>query len=281
MSDTSGIEAVDSAGIGADDTGNPVVEDNAPVGESQQESQGHPAWKEILDVLPSSLHPIVTPALSKWDQGVQERFQQVQSKYEPYNSLVENGIQPDRIEQALGLARMMEEDPQGLYARMGEYFSMGKSNDQGQTTENEDDEFDIGSESSPEWERAKAELEQNQQLLAQGLQAMMQEKANAEAEAKLEADLKALKEKHGEFDEEFVLTYALNNGNNLEAGVKKYNELAGRLRGTPTPGSNIPTPLAPGGATPSNSVDPTTLSNQDTKSLVVNLLQQLGNAQKE
>ena len=280
MSDASGIEAVDSAGIGADDAGNPVV-DSAPVGETQQqqESQGHPAWKEILDVLPTSLHPIVTPALSKWDQGVQERFQQVQSKYDPYNPFIENGISPEQIEQSLGLARMMQEDPQGLYARMGEYFGMQQ--DQGQP-ENEEDEYDIGDgNTDPDWEKAKAQLEQNQQVLAQGLQAMMQEKANAEAEAKLESDLKALQNKHGDFDEEFVLTYALNNGNNLEAGVKKYMELVGRLRGTPAPGSNIPTPLAPGGATPSNSVDPTTLSSQDTKSLVVNLLQQMGNAQKE
>lgn len=278
MSETSGIEGVDSAGIGADETGNPVVDDSSVGNSEQQEGQGHPAWKEVLDVLPTSLHPIVTPALSKWDQGVQERFQQVQSKYDPYNSFIENNIPPEQIEQSLELARMMREDPHGLYARMGEYFSMGQ-NDQGQP-ENEEDEFDIGDD-NPEWAKAKAELEQNQKILAQGLQAMMQEKANAEAEAKLESDLKSLREKHGDFDEEFVLTYALNNGNSLEAGVKKYNELVGRLKGSPAPGSNLPTPIAPGGATPSSAVDPTTLNNQDTKSLVVNLLQQMGNAQKE
>ena len=255
--------------------------EEAGVGNEQptesSDSGGHPAWKEILDVLPSSLHPIVTPALQKWDQGVQERFQQVQSKYDPYKPIIENDVDPEQIQKALDVANMLQTDPRGFYERMQGYFGQ---EDQGQQKTDEDDDlYDIaegGEEENEHWKR----LEQNQQVLAEYIQKEMQAKADAEAEAKLDADLKELREKHGDFDEEFVLTYAMNNNGDLNAGVQKYNQLIGKVRGVPSPGSDLPKVIAPGGATPSTAVDPATLDSKGAKNLVVDLLMQM-NSPKE
>ena len=267
----------------------PAGVEDAPVGTpedsgaSAETSSGHPAWAEILDVLPTSLHPIVQPALQKWDQGVQERFQQVQSKYDPYKDILESA-QPDDLQKALQITRMLESDPQGFYARLGQAVGT-PTNDQGQPgTEDEEDVYDLGDNEAnlpPEVKQQIEQMRQQQEMLVQHVQSQMQAEANTKAEQELEQILTSLRDEHGEFDEEYVLNYAMANGNSfaaIEKGVQKYNELVGRLQGVPAPGSNLPKVHAPGGATPSTAIDPATLDSRDTKSLVVNLLQQ-ANAQ--
>lgn len=269
MSETSGIDAVESANIGADETG--ALVGNAEEASSESSGGGHPAWKEILDTLPTSLHPIVTPALEKWDHGVQERFQQVQSKYDPYKQYVENNVNPQDIDKSLQIARMIETDPQGFYQRMGQYLNPKGQQDQGQ--QEDEDDYDISGEDAPD-PRLQT-MEQNQQVLAQALQAIMQKEADQKAEAQLDADLKSLREKHGDFDEEFVLSYAASNGGDLNAAVGKYIQIVAGAKGAPAPGSNLPPVVSPSGATPSSAVDPASLNSKDTKNLVVNLLQQM------
>lgn len=268
MSDNAGIEAVDSAGIEADDTGAPVGNDQ-PVGNESEETGGHPAWKEILDALPTSLHSVVTPSLEKWDQGVQERFQQVQSKYEPYKGILESELPPDSIERAITLQNMLEQDPQGFYERMKNYF------DQGQQNSDEEDAYTPG-EDDEEVDPRFAQLEQSQQMVAQQVQAMMEKEANEKAEAELTSKLEGLRQEHGDFDEEFVINYAIANGGNLSAidkGMSKYLELVGKIKGAPAPGSNLPKVVSPGGATQSSAIDPATLDKNATQNLVVSLLQ--------
>lgn len=270
MSDAAGIETVDSASVGADDTGAPVV-DSQPTGNETQATEGHPAWKEILDVLPSSLHPVVSPALQKWDQGVQQRFQQVQQTYEPYKPFVEQQVNPQNIEQALAIYRQIEADPRGFYDRMGQYVGQGQS-------DTDADEFDDdGTEEDDDPRYAR--LMQQQEQLAGMLMQMQNKEIEAQAEAKLDADLNALKSKHGEFDEEAVLQFAVANGGDLNKAMDKYLNLIGKARTIPTPGSELPTVVSPSGATASTAIDPTTLDSKGTKDLVSNLLAQM-NAQK-
>jgi hypothetical protein len=69
----------------------------------------------LLGVLPSSLHSQVKPVLEKWDKGVQQRFEQVQSQYSPYKSFAEQQVSPNDIEVALGIAQQINADPAKFY----------------------------------------------------------------------------------------------------------------------------------------------------------------------
>lgn len=269
---TPGFEAADS--VGADDTGAPVVDD-AGVGNAEVEEStgGHPAWKEILDTLPTSLHPVVTPALEKWDHGVQERFQQVQSRYEPYKDILESELSPEEIQRALTLQNMLAQDPRGFYERMGGYFGQGEQESEEDAYEPDDDDEDV--------DPRVAQLAQSQEAIAAQLRSMMEKEATEQAEAELSSKLDSLKDEHGEFDEEFVINYAIANGGTLkdiDKGFAKYQELVGKIKGAPAPGSNLPQVVAPGGATPSTQIDPASLDKNSTQQLVVSLLQKANEA---
>lgn len=272
MSDTSGIEAVDSANIEADDAGLPVGNDAGSGNDEISETGGHPAWKEILDTLPSSLHSVVTPALEKWDQGVQDRFEQVQSKYEPYKEILDSEIPPDNIQRAIAIQNMLENDPQGFYQRMGSYFGQGQ-----QSSNEEDDSYSPGDDDNDEGVDPRfAQLEQSQQAILQQMQTMAQKEADEKADAELTTKLDALRNEHGDFDEEYVINYAMTNGGKLsdiDKGMSKYLELVGKIKGAPAPGSNLPNVVSPSGATQSTKVDPATLDKNGTQDLVRAMLQ--------
>jgi hypothetical protein len=75
---------------------------------SEEQNSGnngnHPAYQAILDVLPESLHALVTPKLKEWDAGVTRKFQEIHASYEdlkPYKKLAEHGIDMEYAEQAI------------------------------------------------------------------------------------------------------------------------------------------------------------------------------------
>ena len=88
------------------------------------EGGGHPAWQEILDVLPDSLHSVVRPTLEKWDKGVEERFNTFHQQYDPYKEFVENEVDPLLIQQAMGVLQKLNEDPSGIIGEIIEAFDV-------------------------------------------------------------------------------------------------------------------------------------------------------------
>src|SRR5678815_523547 len=94
-----------------------VEETSAPVGNDSAQGEstgGNPAWQDILNVLPDSLHSTVKPALEKWDQGVQQRFQTVHSQYEPFKPFLDSGVDPQNINYALAILDKIENDPRSI-----------------------------------------------------------------------------------------------------------------------------------------------------------------------
>lgn len=258
-----GMDSVDSNEVGADYSGAPVGNDNAP---DDSAGGGHPAWKEVLDQIPDSLHPVVTPALQKWDTGVQQKIQQVQSQYAPYESLIEQGYEPDSVAKAMHVMNMIENNPQEFYSKMGEFYKFGQQSDQGR-----EDVYDLGDDDENQIDPRFAKLEEQQQIVAQGLYNIYQKEQEAAEDAALAQEIDRLKGEHGEFDEQFVLRLAATDGN-LEGAVKSYFDIVSKARSAPTPGSNLPNVIAPGGGTPSQNVNPADLNSKDTRSLVANLL---------
>jgi hypothetical protein len=226
-------------------------EDNVPETEQQgSQGQGHPAWQEILDVLPDELHPLVTPKLQEWDNGVKAKLQDL-NKYSAYEPLVENEVPFEAIQQAMYLAQQFETNPELVVERAIESFGLDKFRQQQQaaqqqatvTPEGEEVEYEDG-------DNPLAGLENHpayQQLLQQAQEAYQYEE---EAATQLEQYLEELHEEHGEFDDLYV-TAMLANGLEAKDAISNFQSLvkaeAEKLAGTST-AQQDPPPVVMGAA---------------------------------
>lgn len=260
------------------DTGNtaPVV-DNTQQQNSEPGTGINPAWKELMDVLPTQLHSLVTPHLTKWDQSAQQRVTEANQKYEPWNPLVENGYDPTMVQ---GLLQLIENDPQKLIDSLVEFHGLTpKEAAQVVGGQNPADvldldaiqppqEFDI--EQHPQFQQMKQQQEQMAQWVQQQAQKEIQDRANAE----IDQELKALEAKHGAFDQKALFAFAqtIPNLTSLEQAydaMNSYNQSILQNR----PSNFAPPVLAPtGGAPAGQQVDVAKLKPQDRKHLVADIL---------
>lgn len=250
--------------------GNPDAGDNTP--------GPNPAWEPVLSVLPEQFHSVVTPHFQKWDQSAQERIESVNTQlkaFEGYNKFTEHGITADEVEQGLRLMYEINNNPQSVFDALKEAYKFGEN-----PTPVANDEEDGDNPLAQLPPEVMAQLSQHDDLLKTVSQIVLNDanaKQAAVADNALEKELSDLKEKHGEYDEEFVLTKMLN-GASAEDAVKSYQDLVQRV---------TPKPFAPsvlgggngGGGIPSNAIDPTKLSRTDTKSLVAQMLEQAARQQ--
>lgn len=223
----------------------PVADSNsaAPVAEGsgqQQEIKTNPAWQPILDVLPTSLHGIVSPTLKDWDRGVQERFREIHSQYEPlkaYEGFAKAGVPVEDIASALGLLQAINDDPRGVWESMGNHYQfMAEQAAAAQEQQNSDDPFS-DSYVDPSEERI-ATLEKTLQSLVQTLTQEREQSTQQEQSRAMEEALSELKTKYGEYDREFVLTQ-MAAGLDAEDAVKSYMALVDRIK------SDVNRPTAP------------------------------------
>lgn len=275
--------AVADAAAGTSDTGQ--VAEAQTSGNATEPTGDNPAWAELLEVLPSSLHPLVKPRLSKWDQGVQNRLTEVQSKYKPYESLI--GTDPEQITASMNLAKMIAENPRTFYDRLGQMYGeqWGLNDGQGQDADDADDysldDLDDG-EDGPEIDLANnplfKQVQEQQGVIAQFLAAQVQQeqqaaeaKAVEEAGNQIQTELGSIAQTYGVESippqaERMMLSLALQNeGMTLEAAAKEVMPLFSQKR----PSAVI---VGPGGGTPANNIDTAKMPRKDTKDLVARML---------
>jgi hypothetical protein len=251
-----------------------------PVGDTQ--TGINPAWNDLLNEIPSSLHHVVTPHLTKWDQGIQQKFQQIQqdtSVYEPYKDFVDNKVDPQSIQQALAVMGMLNDKPEQFFQEMQNFYSddprfkgILKPEGQGQQ------EFDLGEDQQKQQQQYNLEsdprfqqLTQQQEIIANFLSTQVQQQEQAKEDAALDAELTAMTQKFGEFDEDYVLGL-VSSGIDLDKAVQRYKNIEAKFRQAPLPGSNLPPVVNPGGGVPSTAINPADLSSQDTKNLIASYL---------
>jgi hypothetical protein len=246
-------------------------------GEQQQQTGENPAWQELYGVLPESLRPIVAPVLQKWEQGTQQQFQQNAERmraYEPYQELIDAGIPPDRIEQALAVAQLIDTDPRGFLQQMQTFFPSEEPQQQQQQESEgytfEEQPFQL--DNDPNFRQIK----EQQDLIAQVLTAQLEQERANEEDQLLDQELTRLQNQYGEFDENYVFGLALN-GVELEDAVQKYFNLVEGIRSAPRADSQIPNIVAPGGGMPSERIDPAEMTNEQRKAYVLNYLAQAHN----
>lgn len=249
-----------------------------PVGDTQ--TGINPAWNDLLNEIPSSLHHVVTPHLTKWDQGIQQKFQQIQqdsSVYEPYKDFIDNRVDPQAIQQALAVMGMLNDKPEQFFQEMQNFYSddprfkdILKAEGQGQqeydlSEDQNQQQFNL--ESDPRFQQ----LTQQQEIIANFLASQVQSQEQAQEDEALDTELNSLKQEFGEFDEDYVLGLA-SSGIDLKQAVQRFKSMESKFRQAPLPGSSLPPVVSPGGGVPSTAIDPAALSSQETKNLIASYL---------
>jgi len=233
----------------------PVGQESEVIESPVEELKGHPAWQEILDVLPESLHSVVKPNLLEWDKGVQDKITSVRDEYSAYEDFRKNEIPSETIEQSLWLLQNLQDDPEKVVKEIIEAWGFQDKFNTAQqevvtptepVVDPDDDSldnFDITK--HPDFLKMQETVNQMQSETTSQKEA----KATEDATAQIDKQIEDLHTKHGEFDDMFVLAY-MTQGQDGATAVKQYqdsvNQAAARIAST-NKQTNEPDPVIMGG----------------------------------
>ena len=255
---------------------------------------GNPAWnpvyEDVFGILPEGLHDPVKERLarhfSEWDKNVQGLTEKVHSEYSDYRPFREAGWGGQELTQAAQLYQAMRSDPRAFYDNMREHYKFEAEQGQ-QGSQPGDNEYDLDEHGNPQPvdDPRLQELAQGQATIAQYLAGQQQAQEAAEADAQLDHDVKSLKAKYGEFDEQYVFNVAATqfqkgNANALEDAVKSYVGLQERVRSTPRPGDSAPLVMPTGGGVPQFAKNPAELSDAERRAAATAYLTQANQANR-
>jgi len=179
----------------------------------------NPAWEEILKDIPEGYKGIVTPVLKKWDQQVNEKFQQRAEeirqaqeqlqRFKPYEQFVNQGVHPQQIAAAQVLLQEMNRDPKAFYQKLGEHYGFVNTNDP-QQAQDDDDVFDPNA-IDPAVAKQLQEVQQGQQAIQEFMQQQAQAQIQAQAKAQVDAEFDSVVEKYSlnDIDKKEVLRRAV------------------------------------------------------------------------
>lgn len=212
---------------------------DAPEG-APVEGQGAEGIQGLYDLsaAPEHLRPLLEQELKKVDANVTRRFQEhadFRSKYEPLEAL--EGLTDVPAEELGQLLEFREiasnpEHFESWWYQVGK--DLGFFEDDGSGPEaGGPEEPEAGT--SPEISQLVETVQQLSQRLEQFEQQGEQEKATAEIRAEQERQLAALREQHGEFDEDLVLRLArdyISEPDYVSRGFEDYLRMTGQAQST-------------------------------------------------
>lgn len=228
---------------------------------SQNSGQGvNPAWEEFFNVIPEDyreeVQPLVEPVLQKWDQGVQKQFE----SYNPYKKFVEEKVDPQVIDYAMNLLDTLNDNDGALqvFNQLGSYLEQQGliGQEEGEGKQEAPKEEEVNWDSLPQGLRQQIEsLQSGFSNLAELQLSQRQAAQEAEEDAQLEAELSALRDRFGDYDDHWVLA-KMANGMDGETAVKSYHEwLDNQLKARNKPGSSFKALGAGSGDFPSGNGD--------------------------
>lgn len=270
MTTPQGQELPNSAPVAAEEpTGTGPAVPSAPA----PEADNKPIYWQQLEQLPEDVRPLVEPVFKDWDAGVSKRLQSVHSEYEPYKALVDE-YEAEALQQAVQLAQALEANPEAFARNLLEAYGIDLGQGAASPPQSAPAVMPDATDPSalPDDPRF-ARLDQHEQLLqtmAEALLAERQEKALAQSSAQLDTVLNDLRTQYGEFDENYVLTHIANGVDPLQAVGMFHTAVEAYMAKQNQP--DAPQVIGQGGGYPSQQVDPTTLNNQDTEKLIVDML---------
>lgn len=262
-SDGSSLPVV-RGGDGPEGTG-----DANDTGEGDQGEGDQPDYSlggNFLKDVPEEHRGILEPYVKKWDSGVTRRFQELHSQLNPYTEL---GADPEDLQQALQLARLLDEDPERIYQALREQFE-----EQGDEDDDEDAEPFQGL--PPELASQLTQQQQVLEALAEYVLNQQQTSQEAQEDRELEGYLGLLKDEFGDFDEDYVLA-KMYRGMDGETAVKQWqNTIQEQLNknGSGEQKPRLPAILSGGGVVPAEQQNVAKIPRNDLKKMVAQMMQQ-------
>lgn len=241
-------------------------------------ASGNPAWQSILDAVPAEYHEALKPQLQEWDTGVSRKFQQIHDKYEPLKAF--EGMDPSTVQEATEIYQQLISDPAATWESIGKVFGLSpQETAQSVSSMADDEDFDDDDLPASLKERLAKYDDQGRilDLIAQEIVERKEQERVAEEDLALETYLDELEEQYGEFDNDYVVSL-LAVGIDGEEAVERYMKLTGKaevkVAGSASEGSKLPKVMSGSGGVPSAAGNSslTKLSNQDTKSVVEEIL---------
>lgn len=230
----------------------------------QGSEQDYSLASPFLEQIPTEHRALVEPYVKKWDAGVTRRFQDLSTKYKPYEDL---GADPETLANAYKVYQMLDENPQQIYELLRQDFEDADDEDEAQNTTPV-----APGNIPPEWESRFTKQQEILEALVQHVMSDRETKQQAQEDQELDQYMSLLKTEYGDFDEDYVLA-KMSAGADGEAAVKSWMTLQQKIiNGT----AKVPTTpvLSGGGSVPGESQSIKDLKPNQVKDFVANLLSQ-------
>ena len=253
----------------------------------------NPAWEPVLKVIPEQMHGLVTPHLRRWD----DNYRALQAQYTPWKQgFVDRGYNADQMQNAATIFRMVNDNPQEFYRRLGE--ALGVSPQQAeQMVENENEGEDSYYEEDqqqgipPQLQQQLDQLtQQNQQLMENFQQQQYNQQVN-QYEQQLGSQVEQIRAANPNLDVQDLMNRylvqidtAMNNPNAPQPDVMRaYQEQQSFIQNQiAAMGLRVPAPnvMSPGGGYPPSGPSNPQLRTQDERikavTDLINLRQRTG-----
>jgi DNA-binding Lrp family transcriptional regulator len=220
------------------------------------------SWNEFVSALPEDKRAELGPKLKERVSGYESLKQ-----WESFNS---RGVTPDAATAALNALDFIEKNPRETYDTLAKHLGITPAQAQQVVEELEEDDTDPRDAKIAQLEAAMNTLGQ---IELTKRQQEAQAKLDAQAEAELDKELKAVMTKLGTVPEDEIVMRMVHKGMTAE---QAHNEYTGRLNEAR---KRPPAPFIMGasGQVPARGINPTKLTPEETKSVVAQMFAQ-GNA---
>jgi len=240
-----------------------IGSDGSDLAPENQDSLANP----FLSKIPDADRNVVAKYIKDWDAGVTRRFQQIHQQYAPYKDLGDI----ESIQGAMALQQMINEDPARVYELLGNFVNQGQEDQQQQQQQVQQYTDEFGEQLPQAFVEKFTRMEGILESLAERfMQTEQQQQADLE-DRELDDYLGQLKERYGDFDEDWVLSKMMK-GMDGEQAVQQYGKFVQDTINSRMSGKRPVPVLGGGGSVPTNGVDPTKLTRQQTQDLVAQML---------
>jgi hypothetical protein len=221
-------------------------------------------WNDVVGAFPEDKRAELGASLKERISGYET--------LKPWETFAKNGMTPDTVQQAVDVFDIINRNPREVYDTIGKALGITPQQVQQVIEEGEGDDDDDDPRDAQILQMqnqldtlSKIQLAQHQQELSA--------RQAAESDKALENELGALKQKHGDFDEEQVLMRMLHKGMNAEEAYADHAQYVDNIRSR----RPAPTLLGGAGSIPNRSIDPVKLNSKDTRSLVAQMMEAANN----
>lgn len=273
---------------GADDDTGEEVEGKEPDSELEDDDddddlENFNSETFLQSIEDEALRSQLEPHVKRWDAGVTRRFQDLHSRYRPYEDLGE----VEQLQEAQQLYQLLNESPERVYQALAETFGanntqQGVPGPQGQFPQGQQGQQQVpGADGLTQQQYAQLppdiqkQIEQQSQIVSTLAEHYLQQEKSqeqAQEDAELDSYLDNLKTELGDFDEEYVLL-KMSQGTDGAKAVKQWNRMI-ENQTAKRAGQNAPQVISGGGQVGQETFNVGEASSQDVKKLVAGLIQQ-------